>query len=298
MQQIRQFFAQRQVLEVETPLLASATVSDPHIESIASRTEPMRWLRTSPEYFHKRLLAAGSGDIYEIGKVFRAGEAGRWHNPEFTLLEWYRVGWHYQQLMDEVEALVRLLLDDSDDTWSYQRLSYRELHRKTVAIDPFELSPAQWLDSARAHGFDAANDEPLSTLQDFIYGVAVRQHLPVRTLTFVYDFPLAQAALARIRQSHPPVAERFELFMGRVEIANGYHELTNADEQRERFKHDLQQRQQRGQIQTPIDEQLLAALASGLPPCSGVALGIDRLLAQLHGADNLAEVLSFTHHNS
>ena len=292
-QRIRSFFAERQVTEVETPLLASSAVSDPQIESMSCRAPEPRWLRTSPEYFHKRLLAANSGDIYELGKVFRAGEAGRWHNPEFTMLEWYRVGWTYHQLMEEVEALVRLLLDQESTHWTSQKLSYRALHQAILNIDPFTLKDDDWIQLAQSHGLNDANCETVSTLQDFIYGVAIRQHLPNNQLTFIYDFPIHQAALARIRPGQPSVAERFELFMGNIEIANGYQELCDGKEQRQRFESDQHIRQQQGLSIRPLDQYFLAAMQSGLPECSGVAVGIDRLLAKIKKAEQLQAVLSF-----
>jgi len=315
-QAIRQFFSARQVLEVETPLLSQAAVSDPQIESIATHdesrsdqpnsdehtNEAQRWLRTSPEYCHKRLLANGSGDIYELGKVFRKGEAGRWHNPEFTMLEWYRMGWHYHQLMDEVEALVRQLLalnhelndnQQGKSSWPCRRFTYRELHQELLDFDPFTLNREGWISQATKHGLSAAHEENTAVLQDFVYGVAMRQQLSPGQLTFVYDFPLNQAALARIRHDTPPVAERFELFMGQIEVANGYQELTDAEEQAQRFENDQALRKQFQQNTAPIDQHLLAALQNGLPECSGVAMGIDRVIAQICGHDQLNAVLSF-----
>lgn len=312
LQQVRAFFAQRAVMEVETPILASAPVSDPHIQCVGTQNpqqqgesiQPAHWLRSSPEYFHKRLLAAGSGDIYELGKVFRRGEAGRWHNPEFTMLEWYRVGWQYHQLMDEVAELVLQLLAnfeanaENQAAWPVQRLSYRELHQQILNVDPFQLNLAEWQVLAAEHGYHDASHSPLAILQDFVYGVAIRQHLPTRQLSFIYDFPLHQSALARIRPGNPAVAERFELFMGQVEIANGYQELTNAAEQRDRFTHDQQLRAAYAMPQAPSDEFFLSALAHGLPECSGVAMGIDRLFALIRGETQLAHVMSFTVGNS
>jgi len=296
--QVREFFAARQVLEVETPLLASSAVSDPHIDSIASAEPTPRWLRTSPEFFHKRLLAAGSGDIYELGKVFRSGEAGRWHNPEFTMLEWYRVGWHYHQLMDEVEVLIRSLLGTDSASWPSQRFSYRQLHHDILGLDPFTMNREQLTQAAQTHGLAHAHDESDATLHDFLYGVAIRAHLPATTLTFVYDFPLSQSALARVRADDPPVAERFELFMGAVEVANGYQELTDGAEQERRFLRDLELRRQHGQATAPLDQNLLAALRHGLPECSGVAVGLDRILAQMALADSLSQVMSFHQGNA
>lgn len=298
LQQIRQFFAERDVVEVETPLLASSAVSDPQIESMQCQSPEQRWLRTSPEYFHKRLLASGSGDIFELGKVFRAGEAGRWHNPEFTMLEWYRVDWDYHQLMAEVEGLVRTLLASQSGQWHTEKISYRDLHQQILNIDPFSLSHKEWIHLAQQHGLRDADTENIVTLQDFIYGVAIRKHLPNNQLSFVYDFPVHQAALARIRTGHPDVAERFELFMGDIEIANGYQELTDSLEQAQRFEHDQKIRQEHQQVTRPLDQYFLQAMQQGLPRCSGVAMGIDRLLSKLISTNELSNVLSFHWQNS
>lgn len=295
---IRRFFEQRHVTEVETPVLATSAVSDPQIDSIQARQEQPRWLRTSPEYFHKRLLAAGSGDIYELGKVFRDGEAGRWHNPEFTLLEWYRVGWHYSQLMHEVENLLRhLLAGDPNQPGPAKTLTYQELHLDFLGFNPVTASDQKLRQYAANAGlYEPPTDRAL--LQDFIYGVAVREHLTDNTLTFVHEFPVEQAALARIRPGQPSVAERFELFMGKVEIANGYQELNDGAEQRRRFEQDQQRRAMLGKPRNPIDQHLLNALDAGMPECSGVALGVDRLLAALSNSPQLSEQLSFSWTNS
>jgi lysyl-tRNA synthetase class 2 len=286
---IRDFFRQKGVLEVETPMLSSAGNSDPGIAQYCLR-EPPLFLRTSSEYPMKRLLAAGSGDIYELGRVFRAGEQGRYHNPEFTMLEWYRVGWSYRQLMDEVSELVRHCLPES--SFSESRVSYRDLLQAYTGIDP--LSDPEEVIRARIAGTDfEVPGLDRQAMLDLLVSHAVQAELATDAMTFVYDYPPEQAALARIRPDTPPVAERFELFLGQVELANGYQELTDAAEQRHRFERENRLRQQHGMAPAPIDERLLGALGAGLPECSGVALGVDRLLMRRVGARSLDEVLAF-----
>jgi lysyl-tRNA synthetase class 2 len=286
---IRDFFRRRDVLEVETPILSAAGNSDPGLKQWRTQM-PESWLRTSPEYAMKRLLAGGSGDIYELGRVFRGDESGRFHNREFTLLEWYRVGWTYHELMDEVAELVAgcgsiEILDD-------QRLSYRELFQTYAGIDPFhddDDSLRGRLDEAGLSLDGADRQECL----DLLLGGLIQPQLKGSTLTFVYDFPPEQAALARIRPGRVPVAERFELFLGKVELANGYQELTDATELRRRFEQENRRRAERGDPDVPLDEHLLEAMHSGLPESAGVALGVDRLLMIAMGAGSLQEVLAF-----
>tara|TARA_R110001583_G_scaffold2171_7_gene15915 strand:+ start:925 stop:1851 length:927 start_codon:yes stop_codon:yes gene_type:complete len=282
-QHIRRFFADRQVLEVETPILAQAPVCDPNIEPMA--TLDGRYLHTSPEYAMKRLLCAGSGDIYQICKVFRRGEAGRRHNPEFSMLEWYRLGWNEQQLMAEVADLVTQLLDLPDDR-PLLTLTYQQALEQYAGIDPCQASDAVL--AARGQQL-AGHDLQLSRdgWLDIIMSHAVEPALPTNTLVFVYDFPASQAALAKTRQHEDgyQVAERFELFWNGSELANGYHELTDAQEQARRFANEADGR--------PVDQRLLAALAAGLPECAGVAMGLDRILMQRLQSTVIAEVLSF-----
>lgn len=296
---IRAFFAQRDVLEVETPILAQAGNSDPNIVGFhcdfhghADAGAPRRWLRTSPEYAHKRLLAAGIGDCYELGRVFRDGEAGRRHNPEFTLLEWYRVGWDHHRLMQEVADLALAALALVGRSARVRRCSYRDLFLDALAIDPMRADEA----TLRAPLADITID-PHGLLRDdwldLLLTHRIQPNLRPDELLFVHDYPASQCALARIRRDAPPLAERFELYLGPLELANGYHELTDAGEQRARFERDLERRRQRGEEIAPLDERLLAALAHGLPACAGVALGVDRLLANLLGEESLAAVLAF-----
>lgn len=296
---IRDFFAGRGVLEVETPMLSEAGNTEPNIESFTTafngpagaRPGP-RWLRTSPEYPLKRLLAAGVGDCYELGRVFRNGEAGRRHNPEFTMLEWYRIGWDHLGLIEETVALVQAALAMVGRTAALRSLTYRELFVQALALDPFE-APVEDLGVPLA-GF-GIRGEGLTREDwlDLLITHRIEPAFPPDQITVVRDWPASQCALARIRPGTPPVAERFELYLGSYELANGYHELTDAAEQRARFEHDLARRRRRGQAEPPIDERLLAALGDGLPACAGVALGIERLLMQLAGTDDIRRVLAF-----
>ena len=290
LQDIRDFFSARDVLEVETPLISRAGNTDPAITSIM--TDCNRYLRTSPEFALKRLLAADSGDIYELGRVFRAAEAGRHHNPEFTMLEWYRSGFSYHQLMDEVAAIVRHCGRGKFDQWPQVKISYRQLFQTHLEIDPFTADVNVLAAVAKHHGIE---DMELDRKQwlDLLISLVIQPALASECLTFVYDFPAQQAALARIRQAAPPLAERFELYLGCTELANGYQELTNATEQQQRFDADNKSREQNGQDSCVIDHHLLSALAHGLPDCAGVALGVDRLLMAICGAGKLDEVIAF-----
>ena len=240
----------------------------------------------------KRLLAAGGGAIYQICRVFRDGEAGRFHNPEFTLLEWYRPGFNHHQLMDEVSALVRTVLPSCRQE---QRFSYRELFQCHLGVDPHPLTLAQLQNLAVERGIQQGNELDLQERDgwlDLLLTHCIEPELPPG-LCFVYDYPESQASLARVRPGAPAVAERFELYLDGLELANGFHELADPQEQRRRFQYELEQRRQAGRSPTPMDEHLLAALEAGLPDCSGVALGIDRLLMRITGASHIDEVLAF-----
>ena len=304
---IRDFFAARGVLEVDTPVLSRAASTDLQLHSFTTHyTGPEApdgaplFLHTSPEFPMKRLLAAGSGPIYQIGKVFRNDECGRWHNPEFTLLEWYRTDFDHHALMDEVEALVTSLLDSGLKATASERVSYRALFLRHAGIDPHSASAADLRECARAHG---VGDVPGLTLDehdawlDLLLTHIVTPRMEPQRLYFVYDYPASQAALARIRPPSPghsyALAERFELFINGIELANGFHELGDSAEQRHRFERDNARRQAQGLPPMPLDEYLLAALAHGLPPCAGVALGIDRLLMIATAANNISEVIAF-----
>ena len=293
---IRRFFAAREALEVETPLLAPATVTDLHIDSIPARVQlaggPQTFhLQTSPEYAMKRLLAAGTGACYQICKSFRQGDAGAKHNPEFTMLEWYRPGFSLEQLMDEVEQLLREFLPRA--SVPPPRLSYRELFRRHFDIDPHRIEPAALRAITRERlPVDAAELDATDCLQ-LLLAQAIEPKLP--EYCFIHDYPAAQAALAKVEPDRKgePVARRFELFCRGMELANGYDEETDAKVLRARFERDRQSRSKLGRPIPEIDEKLLAALEHGLPPCAGVAFGLDRLLMLLSGVDSIGEVIAF-----
>lgn len=290
LQAIRDYFSGQEVLEVETPLISMAGNTDPEINSI--RTDTGGYLRTSPEFALKRLLANGSGDIFELGRVFRAGESGRFHNPEFTLLEWYRIGISYHQLMDEVAVLVRHCGRGKFDHWPQARLSYRQLFLHYLDLDPFTANEQLLAATANKHGIDDIELDRKQWL-DLLISLVIQPSLPEESLTFIYDFPAGQAALAKIRPGSPPLAERFELYLGRTELANGYQELTDASEQRRRFDAENTQREKRGEPKCEVDHHLISALEHGLPECAGVALGVDRLLMNLCGSNAISEVTAF-----
>jgi lysyl-tRNA synthetase class 2 len=285
----RRFFAERGVMEVDTPILSAAATVDFHIES--ERTAD-RWLRTSPEFAMKRLLAAGSGPIYELGHVFRAGDSGRVHNPEFLMLEWYRPGFDHHRLMDEVsEFLVAL----GAPAAAARRQTYREAFSEHAGADPFgrvEVLAAALRQHA-APPADAAGYDRDGWL-DFGMGLVVGPKLGLGAPVFVHDFPASQAALSRVRDGNPPVAERFELFWKGLELANGFNELGDAGEQARRFAADRARRKAAGHVVPPHDQNLIEALRAGLPACAGVALGMDRLLMLLLGKTTLAEVMPFS----
>lgn len=295
-QRIRAFFATRDVWEVETPVLACSGVTDPHIDSLQSRwadgTEPV-YLQTSPEYAMKRLLAADSGAIYQISRVFRYGERGRVHHPEFSLLEWYRPGYDHHRLMREVDALLRECLAGYLTLSESRFWTYRQAWQEGIGIDPFAVDVPQLRAFIAQQGIEVGElEDDLDMWQQLVMTHCVEPNLPQNTPVFIHDFPASQAALARIRQAVPPVAERFEVYLNGMELANGFHELTDAEEQRQRFERDLVKRRQLGKPPVPIDEKLLAALPH-MPDCAGVALGLDRLVMLAAGVERIDEVLSF-----
>jgi lysyl-tRNA synthetase class 2 len=258
-----------------------------------------KYLCTSPEYAMKRLLAAGSGDIYQICKVFRDAERGRWHSPEFTMIEWYRLGMDDTALMDEVEALVRALLAPVRSVGNAERLSYSAALQRHAGVDAFSSSDQELRQAALRHGIACDAELDRDAKLDLLMGLIVGPRLGREVPSFICDYPASQAALARLRPaSLPAVAARFELYLDGLELANGFHELAAPQEQRVRFNQDLKVRQARGQSQPPLDENLLAALEAGLPDCAGVALGFDRLVAIALGADRLADATAFSIDNA
>jgi lysyl-tRNA synthetase class 2 len=299
---VRRFFDERGVVEVETPVLSRAGNTDPNIASFSlefsGRTDGaprMRWLRTSPEYPLKRLLAAGFGDCYELGRVFRDGEAGGRHNPEFTMLEWYRIGWDHRQLIAEAAELVNTALALVGRTVQLKQVSYHALYREQLGIDAATAS----VEDLRAALGDVVIDPAGLTRDDWLDLLmthCLQPSFSTDQLLALYDYPASQCALARIRENSvdgAPVAERFELYLGSLELANGYHELADATEQGARFDRDLQRRADRDDIKPPRDENLLAALSAGFPACAGVALGVDRLMMAMLGTTRIADVLAF-----
>jgi elongation factor P--(R)-beta-lysine ligase len=290
----RDYFAATRTLEVETPALSAAAVSDVHLASVVAQVNgKAAYLHTSPEYAMKRLLAAGSGDIYQIARVYRDGESGRYHNPEFTLIEWYRVNQDHQQLMDDVEELIGCLMP-ARCVDRGERVTYQEAMQLYAQIDAFNDPISMLLAALQQASIDVPSSirQDRDALLDLIMAMMVGPQLGQRRLTFVYDYPAAQASLARIRGA---VASRFELYLDGLELANGFHELGNAGEQRARFTQDLQQRIQRGLPAVPIDAHFLAALNHGLPDCAGVAVGFDRVVMCAVGAKHIDEVLTFPH---
>jgi lysyl-tRNA synthetase class 2 len=291
----REFFRARGVLEVETPALVNAPVSDVNLGSVrvdmAGYPTPL-WLHTSPEYAMKRLLAAGSGDIYQICRVYRGAERGRQHNPEFTMLEWYRLGFSLEDLMREVAALVNELLATE---LPVEFVSYREALRRHANVDPFDSDDGALRNAAQALGLDGASSRKAGRDEwlDLIVGAQVGPALGATALTFLHAYPASQAALARLDPEDSRVALRFELYHRGMELANGYHELSSGAEQRSRFAADLKTRAARGLPAAAIDPNLLAALDAGLPDCAGVALGLDRVLMLACGASTIDEVLAF-----
>jgi lysyl-tRNA synthetase class 2 len=301
---IRAFFSERGVLEVETPCLSAAATPDPALLSFTTRyTGPLfpqgqtLYLHTSPEFPMKRLLAAGSGSIYQICRVFRDGETGRVHNPEFTLLEWYRTDFDSIQLMTEVDALVRQLLDEHLTLAPSEKLSYREAFQQHANLDPHTATTQDFAQAARAHEIHAPPEmlkhHDVAIWRDLLLTHLIEPKLGRGRLTFLYDYPASQASLARVRPGNPPLAERFELYLNGIELANGFHELADASEQRTRFERQLHARQAAGQPTVALDENLLAALANGLPNCSGVALGFDRLVMLASDARTIGEAIAF-----
>jgi lysyl-tRNA synthetase class 2 len=299
---LRDFFERRDVLEVETPILSQAATVERQIDSF--RTTDGRWLATSPEFAMKRLLAAGSGPIFQLSHVFRAEEQGALHNPEFTMLEWYRPGWGLAALMDEVEALLRELAQEQAGGQAalaapFERIGYQALLMRELKLDPFSAPLVEIREAITSHEVPLPDNigpedrDDRDFWLDLAVGAVVGPTVGNDTPVFVHDYPPSQAALARVRAGDPPVAERFELYWRGVELANGFHELADAGEQRRRFEADRQWRQSRQRTVPPYDDNLIAALEAGLPDCSGVALGVDRLVMLLLDLPNVAAAMAF-----
>lgn len=296
---IRRFFAERHVLEVDTPALSVAGAPEPALESVRARVDSLGeatlFLQTSPEHAMKRLLTAGSGDIFQVCRVYRDAELGRWHEPEFTLLEWYRVGWDELELMSEVDTLLSSLLSDRRALAPTVRMSYQDAFLTHVGVDPLaaEAELTQRLERA---GVDVPAGLEGEALADLALAGLIAPALDPDALTFIFDFPAGQAQLARIKSSGDrAVAARFEVFLAGLELGNGFAELTDAAEQRARFEAQLDARRRDGRVTPPLDEAFLAALAHGLPECAGVAIGLDRVVALAGRLSSVAEAMAFPH---
>lgn len=298
LQKIRHFFTVRDVLEVDTPALSHATVTDEHLHSFSTQfNHPFAvqastlYLQTSPEFAMKRLLSAGSGAIYQICKSFRNEEAGRFHNPEFTMLEWYRPGFNHLQLMTEIDELMAMVLGCD----KAERITYQDIFIQHLGCDPLTATLADIKILASKCGYNelAANENDKDTLLMLLFSQNVEPKIGQNRPCFVTDFPASQAALAKISPTNPLVAERFELYFQGIELANGFHELTDGPEQLRRFEQDNVKRQNIGLDIMPIDQNFIAAINFGLPTCAGVALGIDRLLMLALRYSKIDQVIAF-----
>ncbi|MGL6260586.1 elongation factor P--(R)-beta-lysine ligase [Vibrio sp. WXL210] len=296
--QIRDFFAQREVMEVDTPAMSHATVTDIHLHTFNTEfigpdyaNGQTLYLMTSPEFHMKRLLAAGSGCIYQINKAFRNEENGRHHNPEFTMLEWYRVGFDHHALMNEMDELLQQVLRSAPA----ERMTYQQAFLSVLGVCPLEASMDELKQVAVTLGLGdiALPEQDRDTLLQLLFSVGVEAKIGQNAPAFVYDFPASQAALAKINPADPRVADRFEVYFKGIELANGFHELDNPQEQLVRFEQDNQKRLEMGLKPQPIDHHLIAALEAGLPNCAGVALGIDRLIMLALGCSHIDEVTAF-----
>lgn len=299
---IRGFFLSKKIIEVETPVLAQGTITDQYIDAFVTDyhffndtdllTASPLYLQTSPEYFMKRLLASGYQSIYQITKSFRHEAYGRFHNPEFTMLEWYRIAFDHHQLMDEVEALLSHTLGDINS----HRVTYQNLFIDLVAVDPLAASRKALLDVLAAHRKDTSwvtDRDSIDILLQVVFSEVIEPMLDSNIVYFVYDFPISQASLARKSLADKRVAHRFECYFKGIELANGFYELTDCTEQRARFVKDNIQRKENNLNEKPIDERFLSAIESGLPDCSGVALGLDRLAMIALDKSSIKEVITF-----
>ncbi len=291
-QKVRQFFAEREILEVDVPILGEAPVTDPYLEAMTTHCHSYPktpfYLQTSPEYYMKRLLSAGAPSIYYLGKSFRDDERGRLHSPEFTMLEWYHLGIDDHELMAEVMAVMRLFLGEV----SFQKVTYQALFEQHLGLNPHHASEqvlAEWVHQ-HIGPIEGLPHLLRDTALQLLMSEVIEPRLPSNVVTFIYDFPASQAALARIKGD---VAGRFEVYYQGIELANGYHELSDAKTQAERFERDLAARQAQNLTRVPVDKKLLAALEHYFPECSGVALGFDRLLMLALGETHVDKVQSF-----
>lgn len=293
----RTFFATRDMLEVDTPILSRFSVTDPNIESLSAALdqEPDLYLQTSPEYKMKRLLAAGFGDIFQICKVFRDGELGRNHLPEFTMIEWYRLNFGLQEIMRETIGFVAALLDRADLPATAEIISYQGAFKNTLGLDPLSADIAELARCANAdEQLRAAIGNDRDAWLDFVLADRVAPRFASSGLTAICHYPASQAALARLCPDDAAVADRFEVYYGNLELANGFVELTDVDEQMRRFEDDRMVRRRNGKADHRIDDEFIGALRAGLPACAGVAVGFDRVLMLHEDRSNLRAVTNFT----
>ncbi len=303
---LRAFFAEKNILEVQTPVLSQAGNTDPTIEIFVTQEHENTkhsiqpsFLNSSPEFAMKRLLAAGYGSIYQITPAFRQDEQGKRHNPEFTLLEWYRIDFDHHALMGEINALLRFIAEDFLTLERSQFYSYQDAMIKFADVDPFTASDEELKNASVKAGVDVVgmDDTSQDSYRDnwlnLLMSHVVEKNLPLNCPVFIYDYPASQAALAKIRKGSPDVAERFELYINGMELANGFHELVDANEQAERFHNEQAQRKKSELAGIPADYHLIDALRHGLPECAGVAIGLDRLLMVLTGTEHINDVLTF-----
>jgi lysyl-tRNA synthetase class 2 len=300
---VRSFFDARDVMEVDTPCLSLASISDPHIEVLTSYTRSQGedltyYLQTSPEYAMKRLLCAGSGSIYQLGKVFRAEDVGRRHSIEFTMLEWYRIGFDHWQLMDEIQSLLVTIFND--ESLQCERLSYQEAFLRHTGLDPLVATLDQLQKCAYQYTEYGLQEEDRDTLLELIFASVVEAAIGSDQPCFIHSYPASQAALAKtyLNDNDQWVSARFELYWQGMELANGYYELTDAEEQAHRFEQDKAARKTLKLVDRQFDERLLSALKKGMPECAGVALGVDRLLMLMCQQKHIAEVMPFAHSRS
>ena len=299
---LRAFFAEKDILEVQTPVLSQSGNTEPTIESFiiqehenSNHIIQPSFLNTSPEFAMKRLVAAGYGSIYQVSPAFRQDEQGHKHNPEFTLVEWYRVDFDHHALMGEVNSFIRYVADGFLNLGRTEFFSYQDAMIKFAEVDPFNATIEDLKNAVSKAGIDAIgmDDVHKDVWLNLLMSQVVEKNLPLNCPVFIYDYPATQAALARIRKGSPDIAERFELYVNGMELANGFHELNDANEQAERFHKDQDVRKKSGQQGIPADYHLIEALKYGLPDCAGVAIGFDRLLMVLTGAKHINEVLTF-----
>lgn len=301
---IRQFFEERGVIEVETPILSHGTITDVYLDAFetnfdqsSSGSQEKLFLQTSPEFAMKRLLAAGYGSIYQLSKAFRHESAGKHHNPEFTLLEWYRLGFDHWQLMNEVEEFLVALLNVD----AVERYSYQDLFIEYTGLDPLNIGAKQlhiFLKNKQRDDHWLMITEHVDTLLQFIFSQYIEPEIGKDQPCFVYGFPIEQAALARVNEKDNRIADRFECYYKGIELVNGFYELTNKEEQYSRFIQDNKQRKKLSYKEKPIDKRFITALEEGLPLCSGVALGVDRLAMLALGEDHIRSVLTFDINNA